>query len=207
MFEGKMLRGATGTPMRSIDLAKRRFAEAEPEPLTLANFTTKSLTRAMGVTFIGAPSIRRRGRHRPRLLDRRRAAVLVAGLRRLEEEFLHVPGAGWTTLGAEPTVQADVLVLDHHAAGFQSAREIQILGEVARRRSQASAQLLLLAVGRKGDAIHRTDVHAGIALDAQLWREHRLHIAVETALRFSVGLRRIEAELYLDLDVLERDHL
>jgi hypothetical protein len=52
MFDGKILRGATGTPMRRIDLAKSRFADAEPEPLTLANFTTKSLTRAMGAAFI-----------------------------------------------------------------------------------------------------------------------------------------------------------
>src|SRR6185436_6054945 len=44
MFDGKMLRGLTGTPMRRIDLAKRVFAEAEPEPLTLANLRTKSFT-------------------------------------------------------------------------------------------------------------------------------------------------------------------
>src|SRR5690349_10035857 len=59
MFDGKMLRGATGTPMRRIDLANRRFADAEPEPLTLANLTTKSLTRSIGVTefFIIQPRL------------------------------------------------------------------------------------------------------------------------------------------------------
>src|SRR6266851_3563020 len=50
MFDGKMLRGLTGTPMRRIDLAKRVFADAEPEPLTLANLMTKSLTASR---FIG----------------------------------------------------------------------------------------------------------------------------------------------------------
>src|SRR5437764_10532829 len=45
-----MFRGATGTPMRRMALAKSRFADAEPEPLTLANLTTKSLTRWIGVT-------------------------------------------------------------------------------------------------------------------------------------------------------------
>ena len=45
MLDGKMLRGATGTPMRRIDLANSALALAEPEPLTLANLTTKSLTR------------------------------------------------------------------------------------------------------------------------------------------------------------------
>src|SRR5688500_18462852 len=44
MLDGKMLRGLTGTPMRRIDFAKRVLAEAEPEPFTLANLTTKSLT-------------------------------------------------------------------------------------------------------------------------------------------------------------------
>src|SRR5262249_44021864 len=45
MFDGKMLREATGTPMRSTERAKRRLALADPDPLTLANLTTKSLTR------------------------------------------------------------------------------------------------------------------------------------------------------------------
>ena len=45
MFDGKMLREATGTPMRRIERANSRLALAEPEPLTLANLTTKSLTR------------------------------------------------------------------------------------------------------------------------------------------------------------------
>ena len=44
MFDGKMVRGETGTPIRMIDLANNSLAEAEPEPLTLENLTTKSLT-------------------------------------------------------------------------------------------------------------------------------------------------------------------
>src|SRR5579872_3979237 len=44
MFDGKMLREVTGTPMRRMERANISLAEAEPEPLTLANFTTKSLT-------------------------------------------------------------------------------------------------------------------------------------------------------------------
>src|SRR5260221_11229386 len=53
MFEGKMLRGLTGTPMRRIALANSALAEAEPEPFTLANFTTKSLTAS---SLIGSPA-------------------------------------------------------------------------------------------------------------------------------------------------------
>ncbi len=47
MLLGKMLRGATGTPMRMTALANSSLAEAEPEPLTLANLMTKSLTASM----------------------------------------------------------------------------------------------------------------------------------------------------------------
>src|ERR1700687_3175245 len=54
-----MFRGARGTRMRRRGLAKSRFADADPEPLTLANLTTKSLTRWSGVTV---------GFIRPRLL-------------------------------------------------------------------------------------------------------------------------------------------
>src|SRR6201990_3314086 len=48
MLEGKMLRAATATPMRMMDFAKSPLAEADPEPFTLANLTTKSLTAVSG---------------------------------------------------------------------------------------------------------------------------------------------------------------
>src|SRR5262245_58280363 len=88
MFDGKMLRVATGTPMRMIERANISFADAEPEPFTLANLTTKSLTALIG-------------------LD------MAARLRRIEEEFLHVPGARRAALGAEAAVQAEIFVLHH----------------------------------------------------------------------------------------------
>src|SRR5213596_3680656 len=47
MLEGKMLRGETGTPILRIAFANSSFAEAEPEPFTLANLTTKALTDSM----------------------------------------------------------------------------------------------------------------------------------------------------------------
>src|SRR5258708_37345787 len=52
MFDGKILSGLTGTHMRRIARANNSFAEAEPEPLTLANLTTKSLVTEM--RLIGA---------------------------------------------------------------------------------------------------------------------------------------------------------
>src|ERR1700720_801611 len=44
MFDGKMFRELAGMPIRRIDLANRELALAEPDPFTLANLTTKSLT-------------------------------------------------------------------------------------------------------------------------------------------------------------------
>jgi hypothetical protein len=55
MLLGKMLRGLTGTPMRRMALAKSSLAEAEPEPLTLANLMTKSLTASMRCFMRGLP--------------------------------------------------------------------------------------------------------------------------------------------------------
>src|SRR5919109_3455440 len=43
ILEGKMFFGETGTPMRNNVFANMVFALAEPEPLTVANLTTKSL--------------------------------------------------------------------------------------------------------------------------------------------------------------------
>ena len=36
----------------------------------------------------------------------------------LEKELLHVPGSGRAALGAQAAVHADILVLDHQAAGL-----------------------------------------------------------------------------------------
>src|SRR2546427_375982 len=195
MFEGKMLRGLTGTPMRRIALAKSSLAEAEPEPLTLANLTTKALTDWMA--FVMAIS--------GRFLLGRTAAVPRVG--QIEQELLHVPGAGGAALRAQAAVQADVLVLRHDPAGLERAGDVEILGGIPRRRGEARAQVRLLAVLGEGDAVHRADVHAGVALDAQPVGEHRLHVAVQAALGFLEPGHRVEAELDLDLDVLQSDLL
>src|SRR5215472_17609727 len=56
MLDGKMLRGATGTPMRNTARANISLALAEPDPLTLAKRTTKSFTLLIGVLLgIGHP--------------------------------------------------------------------------------------------------------------------------------------------------------
>src|SRR5882672_2669907 len=178
MFEGKMLRGLTGTPMRRTAFAKSSLAEAEPEPFTLANLTTKALTDSMRFT-IGSRGL---------LLGR---PATVAGMRQVEEELLHVPGAGRAALGAQAAVQAHVLVLRHDLAGLERARDVNVLGGIPRRRGKARAQLRFLAVLGEGDAVHRADVDAGVALDAQPVGEHRLHVAVHAPLRFLEAGHRV----------------
>src|SRR4051812_31883993 len=120
MFDGKMLRGDTGMPMRRKLFANSSFALAEPEPLTLANLTTKSLTAS--ILFMCSGRLQRDG-----FLRMVRPAG-VAGGSHLEQELLHVPGARRAALRAQAAVQTDVLVLHHHAPGFQLPRNIKILG-------------------------------------------------------------------------------
>src|SRR5436190_6023613 len=137
MLDGKMLRGLTGTPMRSRLRANSSLAEAEPDPLTLANLTTKSLTDSMRLTADAFMSCG---------LALMCAAAAAARARQIEGELLHVPGPGRAALGAQPAVQADVFVLHHHAAGLQVTGDIQRLVRMPRRRTQARAQIGLAAV-------------------------------------------------------------
>src|SRR5690349_13965284 len=78
MLDGKMLRAATGTPMRMTDRAKRPLALAEPEPFTLANLTTKSLTAVLETTWAASGNCPESG-------------IGPRSVRHLEIELLHVP--------------------------------------------------------------------------------------------------------------------
>src|SRR5262245_10622814 len=119
MFDGKILRGETGTPIRRIDLANSSFAEADPEPFTLANLTTKALMDWIFVVM-GAFPLRLS-------CFFLRGSAAVSGVRHVEEELLHVPGAGGAALGAQAAVQAHVLVLHHHLRGLERAGDVQVL--------------------------------------------------------------------------------
>src|SRR5580698_886334 len=118
--------------------------------------------------------------------------------------LLHVPRSGRAALGAQPAVNTKVFVFHHHAAGLrQRCGDQQRLGEIQRRRFQARAQIGLVAVAGHGETIDRTDVDAGIALDAQLRGEHGLHVAVQATLHFLGVLLRGEAQLHLDVEFFE----
>src|SRR5258708_29866208 len=139
MFHGNILRVATGTPMRRMARANNSFADAEPEPFTLANLRTKSFVDLIG-------------------LD------MTPGLRRIEEEFLHIPGAGRAAFRTQSAMQAKVLVLRHDPSRFQGFGHIEILRiGMGRGCSQPSTQLVFGTILREGDAVHRADIDPTIA--------------------------------------------
>ena len=121
------------------------------------------------------------------------------------EELAHVPCAGRTALGAQAAMQADILVLDHDAPGLQRVADIKVLLEIGCRRAEPGAQLCFLAVLGEGDAVHRADIDAGVALDAQLAGEYRLNVAIQAALGFEIGELVVIAEFDLGPDVVQRD--
>src|ERR1700734_2663590 len=110
MFDGNRFFPETGTPMRKIERISRLFALDDPVPLTLASFSAKSLTLLRDCSKCSAAMS---GRHR----DAHRH-----GKRKDELELLHVPRGGGASLRAEPAVDAEILVLDHHAASLRQRR-------------------------------------------------------------------------------------
>src|SRR5262245_6179684 len=116
LLEGKMFVGLTASPMRNNVVAKMVLALAEPEPLTVANFTTKSLMPLMSERALPSAQIG--------------VVVHQTSARRLRfdvHELLHVPGPGRTELGTQPAVLAHVLVVGHDGAGCEVAGELEFL--------------------------------------------------------------------------------
>ena len=73
----------------------------------------------------------------------------------------------------------------------------------SRAALRRARQLGLGAVRRDREAIDGTNVDARVALDAKVGREHRLQVAVQAALDLRRELLRAEAELDLDVELLE----
>src|SRR6266849_10176333 len=98
-------------------------------------------------------------------------------------------------------MQADILVLDHDPPGLQRIADIEVLLEVEGGGHQTAAELFFAAVFGEGNAVHRADVDAGVAFDAQLAGEYGLHVAIEAALGLEKGELLVITELDLDPDV------
>src|SRR3954471_16456079 len=104
MFDGKTFLPVTVTPIRKIACMMRPLADADPVPFAVAILNANSLTRSMPLYLHSHRGVR----HRPGERDEHR-------------ELAHVPRVRRAALGAQPAVQADVLVLHHHPAGLLQA--------------------------------------------------------------------------------------
>ena len=104
-------------------------------------------------------------------------------------------------------MQAHIFVLDHDIAGLELVGDVKVLREILGRRLQPRTQIGFLAVLREGDAIHRADVDAGVAFDAKIAREDRLHVAIQAALRFLEAECTVETEFDFGTNVFQRNRL
>src|SRR6185503_11247070 len=144
----------------------RPLADAEPVPLAVAILNAKSLTRS-----IRYPSGSTRTRpgccaHPKRQLRFHR--LQRAGKGNLHDELAHVPRVGGAAFGTQAAVQADVLVLHHHAPRLlEGAGDEQLLARLDRWSGEPLAQVGFVSVHGDGQAVGRADVDAGVALDAQ----------------------------------------
>ena len=186
--------------MRKMACMSNPLALAEPVPLTVPILKQKSFIPDMRwETGDGGRMTLSR--------DRGLACDLwprQPGVRQKNIGFHHVPRRGRTPLGAESAVQAHVLVLDHDALRLRKVGgDVDVLRQVDGRRRQPRAQVDFVALRRNRQAVRRADVDAGVALDAQVRREVRLHVAVEAALHFARRLLSGEAEFDLDVQRLE----
>src|SRR6185436_15626193 len=165
----------TGTPLRKMDFISNELALAEPVPFTVAILIAKLLTLSgMSGALGNLGCVSRR---------------FVLGMRPPDRRLLHVPGRRRTALGTQAAMHAQVLVFDHHPCRvFQRRGYVQGLSDILRRRLEPGTQFGLFTVVCDGEAVYRTDVDAGVALDAQLGLEHGLHVAVEATLHFFLDL-------------------
>ena len=99
---------------------------------------------------------------------------------------------------------AKVFILGHDACGLrQRSRDIKILSEIDGWSRKPLPQIVFFAIARDGQALHGTDVDAGVALDATRGREVGLDVAIETALHFPRGLFSGKTQLHFDIHPLE----
>src|SRR5579884_2152311 len=101
-------------------------------------------------------------------------------------------------------MDTEVFIFHHQAPGLRERRgRVERLVVIQRGRGEALPQFLFVAIARDGEAEHRADVDAGIALDAARRSEDGLDVAVQTAQDFARGLLGAEAEFHFDVQLLE----
>ena len=204
MFDGKMLRAATGTPIRRIAFANRPFADAEPEPLTFANLTTKSLTRAscFGAMTCQSAAIGAIAGAAGACF----VAAAIVGLRDSSRNFCmsHAPVGQRSAHRPQCRQTSSSFTITRPV--FTGADNVQILREVQRRRLQPRAQLGFVAVG--------VNVMQSIG-QMSTQASHSMHsLSVNTVCTSQLRQRCASANASFgskpsstSTDVLQRDHL
>src|SRR5690348_79909 len=153
-------------PLRKMDFISSVLALAEPVPFTVAILMVKSLIRFVTAIIrrswacglpASAPHPRRGASGR----------VTSAYPMRLSGNAPRRGRSARTGPRPSPSPAPSAAVRPTRRAA----------GQVARGDLQPPAQLRLRAIGRDGEAVHGTDIEAGIALDAELRGEDGLHVA------------------------------
>lgn len=98
-------------------------------------------------------------------------------------------------------MQTKVLILDHHTSGRQPVGNVEVLLGVSRRNPNPLTKILLFTVSDEIQAIDRTNINTGIALDTLRSGENRLNIAIQTAHRLIEAELLIETELDLKVEI------
>ena len=174
--------------MRNTVFISSELALAEPVPLTFAILRTKSFTRLF-CCFATLPL---------QVVLRRCAYGIVT----VDFCMSHAPVGQRSAHSPQCT---------HKFSSFSITRAVCLSGAetksccstVEPRRFQPLRELCLGAVRRNRQAVDGTNVDAGVALDAKGCREHRLQVAVQAALDLRRDLLGAEAELDLDVELLE----
>ena len=116
---------------------------------------------------------------------------------------MHIPRTGRTALGAQAAVHAKILVLDHDSSRLrQVRRHIQRLLVIFGGRRQACSQIVFFAVLGDRQAVDRTDIETGIALDTEIGVK-RFEYRNSGSARPPDGLLCCKPELDLDIEFLE----
>ena len=113
-----MLRGGTGTPIRRDGLREQEIGACRSEPLTLANRMTESFTARSALY----------------------PACAISSV-----NFIMLAPVG--SVGAEPAMQAEILVLDHHPPGLHRLRDIDRQRQIERGRDERPPEFMLRGVG------------------------------------------------------------
>ena len=191
MLLGKMLRGLTGTPMRMTALANSSLAEAEPEPLTLANLMTKSLMASM--RFMRSPVAAGAGRGRPAPPWSCSSRNFCMSQAPVGQRSAHRPQCRQTS--SSLTITRPVF---SPPETYRSCARLSA-GAFRRVRRSGSSPLTVKVM----QSIGQMSTQASHSMQADLG-EHGLHVAVQAAPRLLDGRGDVEAQFDLHLDAGQR---